>query len=262
MSDQLSINWNKYKYTSIYDIDKTTNDVGSLVDQQMKSLDSLTIQNFDSLVKKFPNQSKDYLLSAAKIGLNANTQGIEKLSANDGIAQLKQDLTNYDNITNRAKTDKGFRESIYGFFKGTSRALFATLQAPYQYVSTVGRDLYAMSKGEISTSQLIKDASLTGLFGETTNLGQLLRSTAGLATGNGPVDAGSGFFVSPESKVGAGQAKAMSAYGRINGKSFTIGRAGMSALGADPNSTPYRVMSGIVDGVLAVGPILRIFCCL
>ena len=82
MLDQLSINWNKYKYTSIYDIDKTTNDVGSLVDQQMKSLDSLTIQNFDSLVKKFPNQSKDYLLSAAKIGLNANTQGIEKLSAN------------------------------------------------------------------------------------------------------------------------------------------------------------------------------------
>ena len=253
MSDQLSINWNKYKYTSIYDIDKTTNNVGSLVDQQMKSLDSLTIQNFDSLVKKFPNQSKDYLLSAAKIGLNANTQGIEKLSANDGIAQLKQDLTNYDNITNRAKTDKGFRESIYGVLKGTTRALFATLQAPYQYVSTVGRDLYAMSKGEISTSQLIKDASLTGLFGETTNLGQLLRSTAGLATGNGPVDAGSGFFVSPESKVGAGQAKAMSAYGRINGKSFTIGRAGMSALGADPNSTPYRVMSGIVDGVLAVG---------
>ena len=26
MSDQLSINWNKYKYTSIYDIDKTTNE--------------------------------------------------------------------------------------------------------------------------------------------------------------------------------------------------------------------------------------------
>ena len=109
MSDQLSINWNKYKYTSIYDSDKTADSIGSLVDQQMSSLDPTTIQNFNSLAKKFPNQSKDYLLSAAKIGLNADTQGIDKLSANDGIAQLKQDLTNYDNITNRAKNDKGFR---------------------------------------------------------------------------------------------------------------------------------------------------------
>jgi hypothetical protein len=253
MTDPLSASWNKNKYTSIFDIDPIASNYRNLVDQQLAGLDQLTIQNYNSLLTKFPNQSKDYLLSAAKIGLNANTKGIEKLSANDGIAQLKQDLINVDNIKSQADKDKGFHEGIYGVLKGTTRFGFAALQAPYQYITNVGRNLYAKGKGEISTTELINNISLSELIGEETNLGQLLRATGGLVTGKGPVDTGSGFFVSPESKVGAAQAKAMSSYGRINGKSFTIGRNLMNSLGADPNSTPYRVMSGIVDATLAVG---------
>ena len=252
VKDPLLSYWNKYKYT---DLSSAPNKVpmSTLVEQQIAGLNPDIIQNYNSLLTKFPNQSKDYLLSAAKIGLNANSQGIEKLSAHDGIAQLKQDLINFDNIKSEADKDKGFRESIYGVLKGTSRVAFAALQAPYQYVTNVGRNLYARSRGEISTGQLIQNASLAELFGEETNLGQLVRATRGVITGNGPIDTGSGFFVNPESKVGAAQAKAMSAYGRINGKSFTIGRSTMNSLGVDPNSTPYRVMSGIIDATLAVG---------
>jgi hypothetical protein len=253
MADPLSSSWNKYKYTSIFDIDPVSSNLPNLVDQQLAGLDPLTVQNYNSLLSKFPNQSKDYLLSAAKIGLNANTKGIEKLSANDGIAQLKQDLINVDNIKSEADKDKGFREGIYSVLKGTTRVGFAALQAPYQYITNVGRSLYAKGKGEISTTELIKNISISELTGEETNLGQLLRATAGTVKGEGPVDTGSGFFVSPESKVGAAQAKAMSSYGRINGKSFTIGRNLMNSLGADPNGTPYRVMSGVVDATLAVG---------
>ena len=209
MADKAVVDWNKYKYVDLHTVDQNTKNLGILVDQQMASLDPTIIQNYDSLFKRFPSQSKDYLLSAAKIGLNADTKGIEKLSAHDGIAQLKQDLTNYDGIKNKSIMDRSFNENIFGFFKGTSRALFATLQAPYQYVTTIGRDLYAMSKGEIGVGQVAKDANIANLVGETTNLGQLMRSTAGLATGNGPVDTGSGYFVSPDKGVGKAQAAAM-----------------------------------------------------
>ena len=251
--DPLVSSWNKYKYTSLFDTDTRTGNLSTLVDQQLSGLDPAVIQNYNSLLSKFPNQSKDYLLSAAKIGLNASSKGIEKLSANDGINQLKQDLINVDSIKSEAEKNKGFTQGVYSVLKGVTRAGFATVQAPYQYITNVGRNIYAKAKGEISTGQLISNVSLSELYGEETNLGQLLRATAGAVTGKGPIDTGSGFFVAPESKVGAAQAKAMSAYGRVNGKSFTIGRASMNVLGADPNSTPYRVMSGIVDGVLAVG---------
>ena len=254
MADPLLDSWSKKKYTSIFDIDPVASNLPNLVDQQLAGLDPLTYQNFNSLVTKFPNQSKDYLLSAAKIGLNANTKGIDKLSANDGINQLKQDLVNFDNIKSEASKNKSLTGSVYSLLKGTTRVGFAALQAPYQYLTTIGRDLYSLGKKDgVSASQLLKDISLQGLVGDTTNLGQLLDATAGVISGKGPVDTGSGFFVSPESKVGAGQAKAMSAYGRINGKSFTLGRATMNSLGADPNSTPYRVMSGIVDATLSIG---------
>ena len=254
MADPLLDSWSKKKYTSIFDIDPVASNLPNLVDQQLAGLDPLTYQNFNSLVAKFPNQSKDYLLSAAKIGLNANTKGIDKLSANDGINQLKQDLVNFDNIKSEASKNKSLTGSIYSLLKGTTRVGFAALQAPYQYITTVGRDLYSLGKKDsVSGGQLLKDLSIQGLVGDTTNLGQLLNATAGVISGKGPIDTGSGFFVSPESKVGAGQAKAMSSYGRINGKSFTLGRATMNSLGADPNSTPYRVMSGIVDATLSVG---------
>ena len=253
MSSPLVNYWSKYKYTSLFDQDKVQANIGQLVDQQISGLTPDTIMNLDSLVKKFPNQSKDYLISAAKVGLNANSQGIDKLSSADGFAQLMQDLTNVENIKSQADKDKGFREGIYGLLKGTTRTAFAALQAPYQYVTNVGRNMYAAAQGEKSAVSALTAFAPVNMFGETTNLGQLFRSTAGVVTGKGPIDTGSGFFISPESKVGAAQAKAMSAYGRVNGKSFTIGRASLSSLGADPNSTPYRVMSGIVDGVLAVG---------
>jgi len=226
MLDPLVKSWNKQKYTSLFDIDPVSTNLPNMVDQKIAGLDQATIENFNSLVKMFPNQSKDYLISAAKIGLNSSTKGIEKLSANDGISQLKQDLINVDNIKSQADKDRGFRESVYGVLKGASRVTFATLQAPYQYLTTVGRDLYSLGKKDgVSAGQLLQNINPGTMFsGDTTNLGQLLNATRGLITGKGPIDTGSGFFINPESKVGAGQAKAMSAYGRINNKSFTLGQ--------------------------------------
>jgi hypothetical protein len=215
--------------------------------------------NFQSLVTKFPNQSKDFLLGAAKMGLNGNTKGIERLAKVDSLAQLKQDLANVENLK-RGAEDKGFlrsvKDAVYSGLKGTSRLLFATLQSPYQALTTGARDLYASAKGQAQDRDFNdKLFSIPGLnlFSETTNLGQLVRAGVGSVTEGKPIDTGSGFFIGHDSKVAKKQAKAMQAYGRINDQSFTIGRLGLNSLGADPNGTTYRVMSGVVDAVLAVG---------
>lgn len=256
---ELGKSWNKYQYTSVFD-NIPNRALANAVDMQLQGLDPKITDNFNSLVNKFPNQSKDFLLGAAKLGLNSNSQGIEKLASVDGLAQLKQDLANVDNLKSKVDQNKGLlgtiKDTIYSGIKGTSRLLFATLQAPYQYISTVGRDVYAMSKGQDigSTGEAFKRLNpLTGLVSPTTNLGQIFQATQKAATEGKPIDTGAGFFVGHDSAIAKSQAKAMQAYGRINDQSFTIGRLALNGLGADPNGTPYRVMSGIVDAVLAIG---------
>lgn len=257
---RLGSDWNKYQYTSVFDTKNTNRLLANAVDTQLQGLDPKINENFNSLVNKFPNQSKDFLLSAAKLGLNANSQGVEKLASVDGLAQLKQDLANVDKLKSAAKEDKGFlqsvKDAVYAGIKGTTRTLFATLQAPYQYGTTLVRDLYSLSKGQnIGTTQEVFSRlnPVTGLVSDTTNLGQLLDATTRGITEGKKIDTGAGFFIAHDSKVAKSQAKAMQAYGRINDQSFTIGRMTLNTLGANPNGTPYRVMSGVVDAVLAIG---------
>ena len=257
---QLGKDWNKYQYTSLFDTKNTNRVLANAVDTQLQGLDPQINDNFNSLVNKFPNQSKDFLLGAAKLGLNANSKGIERLASVDGLAQLKQDLANVDKLKSVAKEDKGLlqgvRDAVYSGIKGTTRALFATLQAPYQYATTVARELYSTARGENTGSPVERFQRLnplTGLTSDTTNLGQLLEATRKGITEGKKIDTGAGFFIAHDSKVAKSQAKAMQAYGRINDQSFTIGRMTLNGLGADPNGTPYRVMSGIVDSVLAIG---------
>jgi len=69
---------------------------------------------------------------------------------------------------------------------------------------------------------------------------------------SGGAGTGSGFFVSPESKVGKAQAKEMAQFGLVNGKSFTIGRGIFNGVGMNPNSHAYSILSGIVDATLNV----------
>jgi hypothetical protein len=243
---QLGADWNKYKYTSLFD--KTNNNrlLADAVKNQVQGLDPKVTQNFNSLINRFPNQSKDFLLSAAKMGLNAQSEGIEKLASVDGLAQLKQDLTNVDKLKSVASENKGFvntvKDAVYGGLKGASRVLFATLQAPYQILSASARNAYGLAQGQ-------KDFNLL----ESTNLGQLAMAAGRSLKEGTPIDTGSGFFIGHDSQVAKAQAKAMQAYGRINDQSFTIGRLAVNSIGVNPNSTPYRVMSGIVDAVLSIG---------
>ena len=223
-----------------------------MLDMQTASLRGNELDNFNNILKKYPGMSNDLVMSMVKQGLTADTPGLNKITTIDGLTALKNDALKVDKIKSSVKPKRGilgtmesaFQNAVYDPFKGTTRLLFAGLRSPYDMLTTVGRDVTALARGEKGAgAQTLKDLG-QGIFGESTTLGQIARS--------GNAGTGSGFFVAPESKVGKAQAKEMAQYGLVNGKSFTLGRGIFNGVGMNPNSNAYHVLSGIVDATLNV----------
>lgn len=208
---------------------------------QMNTLTPDMYKNFQGIVDKYPGMSKDLVMAMVSQGLTADTPGLGKIVSLDGISQLKNDLVNVEKIKSTVKKDRGFlgavgdtfRNAIYDPFKGATRFTFAALRYPYDWATAATRDL---TTGRVP-----------GLNIKETQLGALVSDALG---GKPGVDTGNGFFINPESRVGKDQAKAMSAYGQIYGESFTIGRFLAKSVGATPDQTAYKVMSGLVDATL------------
>ena len=226
---------------------------------QIGSLTGQTYANFNAITSKYPSMSKDLVMSMVRQGLDVNTPGIDKITTMDGLAALKADAAAVDKIKSSVKPDRGFLGTVqnafdnivYDPFKGTTRLVFAALRSPYDAATGYVRDIVDVVQGEKGSGQrLLKDLA-GGILGENTQLGQMFRS-GGFSLTGGLTGQGEGFFVSPESKVGLAQAKAMSKYGQINGKSFTIGRSIFSGIGMNPNSNAYSIASGTVDAILNV----------
>jgi hypothetical protein len=226
-----------------------------MMEYELISFDGTQHSNFDSIVKKYPHLSKEVIVGLVKAGANAKTPGIDSVASIDGINQVMRQATYVKSLPSTFQKDKNLfqtaRDALYGGFKGTTRVGFAAARSPYDYLTTVSRNLYAVTQGEdISAGQIIKDMNPINIItGETSTFGSLVRDTFG---GKPGVDTGSGFFVNPESRVGKQQAKAMQQFGRINNKSFTIGRGSLAVVGADPNSTAYKLASGVIDAVFNV----------
>ena len=222
-----------------------------MVAMQVATLTPDKFNNFNAISSRYPNISKDLVMSMVQQGLTVDTPGIGKIVSVDGITQLKNDAMNVEKIKSDVKKDRGilgsigsaFSNAIYDPIKGTTRVGFALLRAPYDLATTLTRDA---STGD--AKRFINTLG-AGLTGETTQFGALVRDFVG---GKPGLDTGSGFFIAPESRVGKDQAKAMGAYGKINGQSFTIGRYAAKTLGATPDTTAYKVMSGLLDATLNI----------
>jgi hypothetical protein len=214
-----------------------------MMEVQMGSLTPQSFANLNSITNKYPGISNDVAIAMVRQGLNADTPGLNKIATLDGLAALKNEKFKVDKLKSSVKPDRGilgsmektFREAVYNPFKGTLRTTFAGLRLPYDIATVSVRNL---TGGE----DAIRD--MGNAFSATT-FGSLLES--------GGKGTGSGFFISPETKVGKAQAKAMGKYNQINGESFTIGRSIFNGLNMNPNSNAYRISSGIVDAVLNVG---------
>ena len=224
-----------------------------LINQSVATLDGSQHSNFNSIIAKYPFLSKEVIVGLVKAGANADTPGIDKVTSLDGIQSAIRAATAIKKLPSTFDKDKSlFRtvtDAVYGTVKGASRIGFATLRSPYDYITTAARDAYAISKGEEGAGmQFVRDLSPAGLVSQSTTLGATVRD---IFDGGG-VSTGSGFFIDPTSRVGKQQARAMQSFGRVNGQSFTIGRAALSTVGADPNSALYKTSSGIIDAVLNV----------
>lgn len=209
---------------------------------KMGTLTPETYTNFSAIANKYPGISKDLVVAMTRAGLTANTPGINKITTIDGIAALKNEAFKVDKLKSNVKADRGilgsmdktFREAVYNPIKGTLRTAFAGLRLPYDIATVATRNL---TDGKSAITDF------RNAF-EATTFGSLLAS--------GNKGTGSGFFISPETKVGKAQAKAMGKYGQINGESFTIGRSIFNGINMNPNSNAYHISSGIVDAVLNV----------
>lgn len=226
-----------------------------MIKQEVATFDGTQHANFESIIRKYPHLSPDVVVGLIKAGANADTPGIDSVASTDGIAQVMRNATYTQKLPSMYAKDKSFltkvRDLPYAAFKGTTRIGFAALRSPYDYITTAARDVFAMTQGEKGAgTQLAKDLNPANIFvSKTSTLGQVVRD---VFDGTPGVSTGSGFFVSPESRVGKQQAKAMQSMGLVNGQSFTIGRGSMATIGADPNSTAYKLASGTIDAVLNI----------
>jgi hypothetical protein len=224
-----------------------------IINQQMATLDGSEFSNFNSIVSKYPFLSKEVVVGLVKAGANADTPGIDKVTSMDGVQQAIRAATMVKDLPSLAAKDKNLlstiKDTAYGVLKGTVRVGFAAARSPYDYTTTIFRDIYGAIQGEEgSGGRIIQNLNPSQLLGKTTNIGALLRD---VVDGDG-ISTGSGFFLDPNSRVGKNQAKAMQAFGRVNGKSFTIGRGSLSTVGVDPNSDFYKTASGVIDAVINV----------
>jgi hypothetical protein len=211
------------------------------------------LENFNKYIQMYPSMDKDLIVAAVKKGIPPTTVGVSKIATIDGLNNLINKNADLQNASTMAKKDRNIgqviQDNVYAGFKGTIRTGFAAIQHPYQAVTNLFRNAYAVKNGEIGIDEAVTNTATT-FFGlsKNTNIGAMATD---LIAGKG-VDAGTGFFVGNESKVGKAQRDAMTAYGKVGGNSFTIGRATLSGIGSHPDSTFYKVSSGVIDAVFNI----------
>ena len=234
-------------YKELYSKSSLQETRNRMVSMEMGSLTPDKFDNFTKISNKYPNISKDLITAMVKQGLTADTPGIGTIVSVDGITKLKNDMMNVDKIKKTVASDRGIvgqignvlSNAIYDPFKATTRVGFAAIRSIY--------DLATVNARDISTGRLPFSDPMNSF--KSTTLGALITDVVD----GGGVDTGSGFFIDPKSKVGKDQAKAMQAYGKIGGDSFTIGRWAAKSMAQDPDTTAYKVMSGTIDAVLNIG---------
>ena len=243
MADKLDV------YKELYSKSSLQETRNRMVSMEFGSLAPDKFDNFSQISNKFPNISKDLVMAMVKQGFTADTPGIGTIVSVDGIAKLKTDMMNVDKIKKTVASDRGIvgqignvlTNAIYDPFKGATRVGFAGLRSIYDLATVTARNISTGDPARTFTDPM-------NTFKSTT-IGALVSDVVD----GGGVDTGSGFFVDPKSKVGKDQAKAMQAYGKINGDSFTIGRWAAKSMAQDPDTTAYKIMSGTIDAVLNIG---------
>lgn len=143
-----------------------------------------------------------------------------------------------------------------GGIKGVTRGVGVALQAPYEAWNAVERSspwsIQRIVAGQTQGSPLNTITTLGDRGGEIaaqTTAGQAVHA---LITGT-KVDLGTGFLPDPASAVGRAQAAASKRALSVSGEASTYGRSFATFVGADPGTTEYNALSGLVDAAAMIG---------
>ena len=114
---------------------------------EMGSLNESQYKNYDSIVNKYPNLSRDAVMSMVRNDMNADTPGVDKIASVDGVAQLKNQQTlSLKEALQNAQTPAAGRaltslsKPLYDPLKFTSRVLYSTLRVLYDVPTVLARN--------------------------------------------------------------------------------------------------------------------------
>jgi hypothetical protein len=162
----------------------------------------------------------------------------ERPSGGGGLIEATQALTGTAPTTSQRLMQTG--GPAEGLGQDVVRGAAVALDAPVQEVQGQVRNLYALAPGGAAPQSFIEPQS---------DLGVLLTSDLNLD------DAGSGFFVDPESEVAQERRRREAKRGQIEGHNVTLGRwvaDWFTPFAAD--TKPWMMLSGMVDlGVQVAG---------
>ena len=191
--------------------------------QAKGSVDPNVAARVSQLYKDSPYMPASVILSIAKSGASPET--VEALKKTGAVQTAKQ-------LDPQKKKKKGwFQEAIMDNVKAASRWSFAALNFVPDFAQNVASQ--AFSKND--------EAGFDGWF-KSTQLGTLMSNTQ---------EAGEGFFLG-ETAMEKQAERARRVRGTINGSAWTIGRGAAEKV-FTPGSKPYSLLSGFVDGAVALG---------
>lgn len=170
----------------------------------------------------------------------------------------------------------GFLDDVWGGVRTAAREGFLGLAAPLQTLGGLWRmgtagfsemagaqpgvqyaDPTLVSPSHPELMQQQPSQNVGGFAGASSFGDALLKSSSlgiqasNAVSGSGPTDVGNGILPSGDSPVAQAQASFARQQLSVNGSALTPGRAFGYAL-TDPNATAYNVLSGVVDGAVAL----------
>lgn len=121
-----------------------------------------------------------------------------------------------------------------------ARGTFAALDAPIQELQGLARNAYGAAHGEdVDWLESQSDAGIA-LPTAIRNLNPWTENTS--------IDLGKGLFVDPESQVARERRTREAERGQIGNHNLTIGRILANGVGMEPDTKPFLLVSGLVDG--------------
>jgi len=224
-------------------------------------------QRLSKISAKYPGMSVGNMVGMAQFGADSETmnaiarldslsqqKGITNRTSLNGANMVPAGKAGYDYLQALGKTEETASEKdkqdawYFSGIKGATRYLFTGLYTPLQLITNTARQLDAAFNTWSDKGQEDKGPVVAGE--KALDFSQIYKNTYLYQNVVGNKSLGEGYFWGGEALEETERVAAQIA--TVNGKAYTPGRAIEGMVGIDPGERGYGVLSGIIDGVIAV----------